>query len=259
MELAGASFWTAGGKDLRKEVGETRKRRAVTCFFPPPRPSSTASDNDAYLTLSRPSRPFPLPSPSPPPPPPTTTPLHRHRRREGRCGAAASEWGVFSGVVAGAVAENFAPFLFLFFFSFSSSSSSAAASRPPGPSSLPVVRSLLELGDNPHRAFAHLAACYEPFISLHLGRVTTVVASFPADGDALEVEPGGIADAVEAAEPEGADARAHVGEGLQLGAGAGGHLGTGRDLGPGGREAAAKEEEEKKEKKKRKRNSAKFS
>nr|CAD1822883.1 unnamed protein product [Ananas comosus var. bracteatus] len=59
-----------------------------------------------------------------------------------------------------------------------------------------------------------------PLISLPFGHVTTVVASSPADGDALEVEPGGVADVVETAEPEGADARAPVGEGLQCGAGA---------------------------------------
>nr|CAD1822823.1 unnamed protein product [Ananas comosus var. bracteatus] len=77
--------------------------RCDILFFPPLRPSSTASDDDAYLTFSRHSRPFPLPAPSPPSPLSTTTPFRRHRRSEGRCGAAASERGVFSGVVAGAM------------------------------------------------------------------------------------------------------------------------------------------------------------
>ncbi|OAY78069.1 Geraniol 8-hydroxylase [Ananas comosus] len=74
----------------------------------------------------------------------------------------------------------------IFFFvrasSRSSSSKSPFAHRrrlPPGPRPLPVVGSLLELGDSPHRAFARLAACYGPLISLRLGRVTTVVASSP--------------------------------------------------------------------------------
>nr|CAD1829318.1 unnamed protein product [Ananas comosus var. bracteatus] len=73
-------------------------------------------------------------------------------------------------------------FLFVRASSSSSSSKSPFAHRrrlPPGPRPLPVVGSLLELGDSPHRTFAHLAACYGPLISLRLGRVTTVVASSP--------------------------------------------------------------------------------
>nr|CAD1834381.1 unnamed protein product [Ananas comosus var. bracteatus] len=67
----------------------------------------------------------------------------------------------------------------------------------------------------PHRAFARLAACYGP---LELS-VTTVVASSPADGDALEVEPGGVVNAVEAKVEEG-EAGAVGGEGEE-GPGAG--------------------------------------
>nr|CAD1817367.1 unnamed protein product [Ananas comosus var. bracteatus] len=48
---------------------------ALRLFFFPLQLSSTASDNDAYLIHSRPSRPFPLPPPLPPPPSPTTMPL----------------------------------------------------------------------------------------------------------------------------------------------------------------------------------------
>nr|CAD1827352.1 unnamed protein product [Ananas comosus var. bracteatus] len=103
-------------------------------------------------------------------------PLHRHRCRRGCCDATASERGSLAALLS-------APYL-------------------------PIVRSLLEHGDSPYRAFARLAACYGPLISLRLGRVTIVVASSPTEGDALEVEQGGVADAVEAAELEGADARA---------------------------------------------------
>ncbi|KAI9076674.1 hypothetical protein K1719_041439 [Acacia pycnantha] len=48
---------------------------------------------------------------------------------------------------------------------------------PPGPSPLPVIGNLLELGDKPHKSLAKLAKTYGPIISLRLGQVTTVVVS----------------------------------------------------------------------------------
>ncbi|KAK4262682.1 hypothetical protein QN277_028216 [Acacia crassicarpa] len=48
---------------------------------------------------------------------------------------------------------------------------------PPGPSPLPVIGSLLELGDKPHKSLAKLAKTYGPIMSLQLGRVTTVVVT----------------------------------------------------------------------------------
>ncbi|KAI9076677.1 hypothetical protein K1719_041442 [Acacia pycnantha] len=41
---------------------------------------------------------------------------------------------------------------------------------PPGPSPLPVIGNLLELGDKPHKSLAKLAKTYGPIISLRLGQ-----------------------------------------------------------------------------------------
>lgn len=48
---------------------------------------------------------------------------------------------------------------------------------PPGPKPRPIIGSLLELGDQPHRSLARLSESYGPFMHLKLGQVTTVVIS----------------------------------------------------------------------------------
>ncbi|GJN30886.1 hypothetical protein PR202_gb19230 [Eleusine coracana subsp. coracana] len=48
---------------------------------------------------------------------------------------------------------------------------------PPGPSALPLIGNLLDLGANPHRSLARLAERHGPVMTLRLGTVTTVVAS----------------------------------------------------------------------------------
>ncbi|XP_061354583.1 geraniol 8-hydroxylase-like [Gastrolobium bilobum] len=48
---------------------------------------------------------------------------------------------------------------------------------PPGPSPLPIVGNLLELGHKPHESLAKLAKIHGPVMSLKLGQITTVVVS----------------------------------------------------------------------------------
>ncbi|XP_004511453.1 geraniol 8-hydroxylase-like [Cicer arietinum] len=48
---------------------------------------------------------------------------------------------------------------------------------PPGPSPLPIIGNLLELGDKPHKSLAKLAKLHGPIMSLKLGQITTVVVS----------------------------------------------------------------------------------
>ncbi|XP_064957839.1 geraniol 8-hydroxylase-like [Musa acuminata AAA Group] len=59
------------------------------------------------------------------------------------------------------------------------SSKSRGKRLPPGPTPLPVVGNLFELGDKPHRSLARLAKVYSPIMTLRLGQVNTVFVSSP--------------------------------------------------------------------------------
>ncbi|KAJ6795751.1 putative geraniol 8-hydroxylase [Iris pallida] len=72
---------------------------------------------------------------------------------------------------------------FLYFLKVAATTSLAASTkRPrlaPGPTPLPIVGNLFELGDKPHRSLARLAKAHGPVMSLKLGRITTTVVSSP--------------------------------------------------------------------------------
>ena len=48
---------------------------------------------------------------------------------------------------------------------------------PPGPMGLPIIGSLLTIGDRPHESLAKLAKTHGPLMTVKLGSVTTIVAS----------------------------------------------------------------------------------
>ncbi|KAJ9550004.1 hypothetical protein OSB04_022547 [Centaurea solstitialis] len=50
---------------------------------------------------------------------------------------------------------------------------------PPGPTGLPIIGNLLELGPKPHISLAKLSQKYGPLMTIRLGTITTVVASTP--------------------------------------------------------------------------------
>ncbi|KAJ8650116.1 hypothetical protein MRB53_003139 [Persea americana] len=54
---------------------------------------------------------------------------------------------------------------------------SSPAKLPPGPVPLPVIGSLLKLGNKPNESLAELAKTYGPLMTLRLGQVRTIVAS----------------------------------------------------------------------------------
>ncbi|KAL2324687.1 hypothetical protein Fmac_023745 [Flemingia macrophylla] len=57
--------------------------------------------------------------------------------------------------------------------------------QPPGPTGLPIIGNLHQLGPKPHCTLSSLAQTYGPIMSLRLGSVTVVVASSP--GTAQEI------------------------------------------------------------------------
>ncbi|KFK37349.1 hypothetical protein AALP_AA4G245200 [Arabis alpina] len=73
--------------------------------------------------------------------------------------------------------------LFFFFFATAksrrNSSGSGQGSLPPGPSGLPLVGNIFQLGFHPHRSLAAFSKIYGPIMSLKLGGLTAVVISSP--------------------------------------------------------------------------------
>ncbi|RDX82440.1 Geraniol 8-hydroxylase, partial [Mucuna pruriens] len=59
----------------------------------------------------------------------------------------------------------------------SSKKSKSSIKLPPGPTPLPVVGNLFELGNKPHHSLARLSDVHGPILTLKLGQVTTVVIS----------------------------------------------------------------------------------
>ncbi|KDP43053.1 hypothetical protein JCGZ_25239 [Jatropha curcas] len=57
------------------------------------------------------------------------------------------------------------------------SKKASSGKLPPGPTPLPILGNLLELGDKPHKSLAKLAKIHGPLMSLQLGQITIVVIS----------------------------------------------------------------------------------
>nr|XP_010917269.1 cytochrome P450 76M5 [Elaeis guineensis] len=68
----------------------------------------------------------------------------------------------------------------LYFLATAAKKNSSTVRLPPGPAGLPILGSLLKLGDQPHRSLARLAKTHGPVMALKLGLTDTVVVSSPA-------------------------------------------------------------------------------
>ncbi|XP_054824027.1 geraniol 8-hydroxylase-like [Prosopis cineraria] len=53
----------------------------------------------------------------------------------------------------------------------------AKCKLPPGPTPLPIIGNILQLGEQPHKSLATLAAIHGPIMSLKLGLMTTIIVS----------------------------------------------------------------------------------
>eukprot|EP00252_Welwitschia_mirabilis_P000276 TRINITY_DN102_c0_g1_i4.p1 TRINITY_DN102_c0_g1~~TRINITY_DN102_c0_g1_i4.p1 ORF type:complete len:517 (-),score=29.70 TRINITY_DN102_c0_g1_i4:189-1739(-) len=71
-------------------------------------------------------------------------------------------------------------FAFVLFLFFANVYSNKSKKLPPAPPGLPILGNLLQLDDNPHEHFFHLARRYGPLFALRLGSQLTVVATSPA-------------------------------------------------------------------------------
>ncbi|XP_004496721.1 geraniol 8-hydroxylase-like [Cicer arietinum] len=67
--------------------------------------------------------------------------------------------------------------IYVFLCSFFGKITKQYCKLPPGPSPLPIIGNLLELGEKPHKPLATLAKTYGPIMSLKFGQITTVVIS----------------------------------------------------------------------------------
>ncbi|XP_058730366.1 geraniol 8-hydroxylase-like [Vicia villosa] len=71
------------------------------------------------------------------------------------------------------------PFTLYFLLSKCTKNNSNMIKLPPGPSPLPFIGNLHQLGKKPHKSLAKLAEIHGPLMTLKLGQVTTIVASSP--------------------------------------------------------------------------------
>lgn len=70
------------------------------------------------------------------------------------------------------------PFLCAVLYSFNSKKFYKTSKLlPPGPSPLPVIGNILDLGSNPHQSLTDLSKQYGPIMTLKLGTITTIVIS----------------------------------------------------------------------------------
>ncbi|XP_050226889.1 geraniol 8-hydroxylase-like [Mercurialis annua] len=68
-------------------------------------------------------------------------------------------------------------FLFLLTLFVTGTRPDRSRKLPSGPTPLPVIGNLLDLGDKPHKSLAKLAYIHGPIMSLKLGQITTIVIS----------------------------------------------------------------------------------